>query len=105
MTATDWATWVGIIGGTLAIVGMVYRQVIRPLARGLQRFADLIERLQDVLNGWPQLLADVTGTQTQLTGLGLKVGELNGRLSTTRTDLDTAFDRIRDLETRTPTHT
>lgn len=98
MTGASWATYAGGSVAVIALCGFLWRKVLRPLAHGIARLGELLDRLFEVLDGWPDIQANVLATQTQLTELSIQLGEVGGRLSNTRDDVDTAFDRIRALE-------
>lgn len=104
MTGAAWATWLGGAAAGLAVLGFLWRKVVIPLAHGFHRLGELMDRLFEVLDGWPQIQASVLATEGELTALAIQTGELAGRISHTRTDVDNAFERIRDLETARHTH-
>lgn len=101
MTGAGWATYAGGTVAIIALCGFLWRRVLQPIAHGCARLMELLDRLFDVLDAWPEIQTSVMSQQTELTQLSIEMGELRGSDSQIKTDLDNAFDRIRELEETT----
>lgn len=98
---TSWGGWGPVIGYTaaaLAIFGVLWRRILRPIGHGLRRALQLVDRLLEVLDAWPELSLNVETNGGDVARLALEVGQLGGQHSQTRSDVDAAFERIRELE-------
>lgn len=102
MTASSWATYAGGAAALIVVLTFIWHRVVRPLAHGCRRFMELLERLFEVLDKWPEIQTSVLSQQGELTTLAIEMGEMHGVHSQIKTDLDNAFDRIRALEPAHP---
>ena len=74
-----WYQWLATAAAAIAVAGWVWAKLLRPTLRAIRRFSELLDRLFQVLEAWPEVQAAVIAHAGELTTLAFQVGELKGQ--------------------------